>query len=71
MHEMQITMHYLHIRGKTNLECKCLEGILFLNMKEVKKIIRAFATPTQLKTHSYEFIKELLSEIQKVYQQGI
>lgn len=37
MHEMQITMRYLHILGKTNLECKCLEGILFLNMKEVKK----------------------------------
>ena len=40
-------------------------------MKEVKKIIRVFATPTQLKTHSNEFLKELLSEIQKLYQQGI
>lgn len=71
MHEMQITMRYLHIWGKTNLECKCSEGILFLNMKEVKKIIRTFATPTQLKRHSNEFLKEPLSEIQKLYLQGI
>lgn len=66
MHEMQITVCYLHIWGETNLECKCLEGILFLNMKVVK-IIRAFATPTLLKRHLNEFLKELLSELQKLY----
>lgn len=36
IHEMQITMCYLHIWRKTNLECKCLEGILFLNMNVAK-----------------------------------
>lgn len=67
MHEMQITMCYLHIGRKTNLECKYLEGILFLNMK-ITKIIRSFTTPTLLKRHSNEFVKEPLSDLQKLQQ---
>lgn len=46
-------------------------GHIIFKHESGKKIIRAFATPTQLKRHSNEFLKELLSEIQKLYQQGI
>lgn len=56
IHEMQITMCYLHIWRKTNLECKCLEGILFLNMN-VAKIIRAFRTPSLFKRFPNKCLK--------------
>jgi hypothetical protein len=38
---------------------------------KVVKIIRAFATPTLLKRHANEFLKELLSELQKLCKHNI